>query len=183
MRVLEDVRLLNLIKNNPDAGISQAIDAYGGSVHTICKNILRGFSDEDIEEAVADTFFKLWKNAHKINSTKENSLKSYLYEIARNTSIDKIRSIKGIEMLELEEDFLISKDTVEDEFEKRESEKRIHKLVEDLKEPDKTIFLLRFFYFYKIKDIADKLSLTPKSVEHRIARSKEKLKALLFVER
>ena len=44
-----------------------------------------------MEECISDTFFKLWSNVDKFKEEKNISLKSYIYAIARNTALDKIR--------------------------------------------------------------------------------------------
>ena len=48
-----------------------------------------------------------------------------------------------------------------------------------MREPDRTIFLLRYFYFFKVKDIAERLSLTPKKVENILSRRKQDLETFL----
>lgn len=47
-------------------------------------------------------------------------------------------------------------------------------------EPDKSIFIFRYFYFKKVKDIGIKLNLSPKKVENSLYRNKEKLKKSLI---
>ena len=40
---MDDKTLLNLIENDPNAGIEQLINQYGGIVYTVIKNRLDGF--------------------------------------------------------------------------------------------------------------------------------------------
>ena len=40
--------------------------------------------------------------------------------------------------------------------------------------------VLKYFYFFKNREIAEKLNLSLKQVENRLARNKEKLKAKLL---
>lgn len=49
-----------------------------------------------------------------------------------------------------------------------------------MEEPDKSIFILRYFYFEKIKDISSRLGLSPKKVENCLYRQKDKLKKALI---
>ena len=59
--IMTDEKLIALIKKKPEQGIAAAIDLYGGAVRTICSSVLE--SREDIEEAVSQVFYRLWKYA------------------------------------------------------------------------------------------------------------------------
>lgn len=54
---MNDEQIINAIKLSPQTGIEYAVKAYGGAVKVICKAILAAYSDEDVEEAISDTFF------------------------------------------------------------------------------------------------------------------------------
>ncbi len=177
----KEKKILSLLKKNPQEGISIALDTYGGAIKTICKNILNDCKDEDIEEAIADTVFKLWKNVEKFKEDKNTSLKSYVYAIARNTSLDKRRQLKGDAMvLPMDENFLGIEISMEDDYTKKLNNKIIKATIDDMEEPDKSIFILRYFYYEKVKDISHRLNLPPKKVENCLFRGKEKLKKSLI---
>lgn len=181
MNKFKDKRILSLLKKSPEEGLSLALDTYGGSVKTICKNILYDCSSEDIEEAISDTFLKLWRNVDKFKKEKGTNLKSYIYAIARNTSLDKRRQLKNYNLiLPLEEDSLELSINMEDSYAKKINNSLIRKTINNMEEPDKSIFILRYFYFEKIKDISKRLDLTPKKVENCLYRGKEKLKKSLI---
>ena len=90
---MNDEQIINAIKLSPQTCIDYAIQIYGGAVKVICKAILAAYSDEDIEEAVSDTFFALWHDIGKYDVSKA-SFKSYIYGIARNCANNKARRIK-----------------------------------------------------------------------------------------
>ena len=100
---MEEQEIINLMKENPEAGIHEAISRYGGAVETICRNFLFDCQQMDIEEAVADSFVKLWKAKDRIKISEDKSLKSYIYEIARNTARDKRRSLRRETIFSIEE--------------------------------------------------------------------------------
>lgn len=181
MNKFKDKRILSLLAKSPEEGISLALDIYGGAVKTICKNILSEFEKEDIEEAISDTFFKLWKNKDKFKEEKNTSLKSYIYAIARNTALDKRRNLKGKDLiLPIEEDFIGININMEDKVIQKFNNEVIHRTIDNMDEPDKSIFILRYFYFEKIKNIGLKLNLSPKQVENSLYRNKEKFKKTLI---
>lgn len=69
---------------------------------------------------------------------------------------------------------------IEDDFAKKQNEKVVHQAVASMDEPDRSIFILRFFYSNTVKDIANKLALKPKQVENSLFRKKESLKEALI---
>lgn len=179
---MNDRDLLTIIKRNPEKGIHKLMNLYGGSIRTICRNFLYDCSENDIEEAIADTFINFWKHSDSFQLDEKYSMKSYLYAIARNTARDKRRLLKKADIFSLEElslDFPSDYST-EDEFVRKEHEAILHTCLENLKEPDKSVFLYRYFYGYKISDIAILLNLPFKKVENILYRGKEKLRRDLY---
>ena len=57
-------------------------------------------------------------------------------------------------------------DTTELAIERKELEAILHACLQQMKEPDKSVFLYRYFYGYKVSDIATLLNLTSKKVEN-----------------
>ena len=154
-----------------------ALDAYGGPVKTICKNILFDCSTEDIEEAVADSFVGLWKSIDKFQANGDYSLKSYLYGIARHTALDKRRSLqKSFSTLPMEEVVIEAAVDMESDFAKKLNDNIVHNSVNSMEEPMRSVFILRYFYYEKVNDIARRLGLTQKMVENHLYRGKDKLR-------
>ena len=63
---MEEQELLDCLSEDVSLGIELAIRQYGKAVKTICQSILSGYSGEDIEEAISDTFVGLWRSREKI---------------------------------------------------------------------------------------------------------------------
>ena len=181
MEKFKDRKIIKLLKKSPEDGIKMVIDVYGSAVNTICKNILINLNSEDIEEAISDTFFKLWKNVDNFNVEKNKSLKSYIYAIARNTCFDKLKSFNcNTSLFDVDENDLGIDVNMEDEYSKLHNKKIIKTTLDNFKEPDRSIFILRYFYFENVKVIASKLNLSEKKVENILYRSKTKLKEELI---
>ena len=159
--------------------------AYAVDKEAICQNILRDNFRDLAEDAIAETFICLWqevKNGKKI----QNTLQGYIYGIARNQALQILRKnrqdresahLEGIEGIE---NILVAADMeIETIFAKHRIEQAVHQAVNKMAEPDRTIFLLRYFYFYKIKEIARKTQLNEDAVESRLRRGKKKLEKYL----
>ena len=175
---MSDQDLLLLLRKHPEQGIHKMMALYGRAIATICRNFLYDCSEEDVEEAIADTFIHLWKNLDKFELKENYSLKSYLYAIARNVARDLRRKRKKMDIFSMEELSLElpSEYHLENEVERRRAEAILHTCLEEMKEPDKSVFLYRYFYGYKVKDIGEMLLLSAKQVENILYRGKEKLR-------
>lgn len=175
---MNDRELLLLLEQDTGKGIHEMMNRFGDSISTICRNFLYDCSEDDVEEAIADTYIHFWKNREKFRLDEKYSLKSYLYAIARNAARDKRRSLKRADIYSLEELelVLVSDENIEQQYEQKELEAVLHTCLEAMKEPDKTIFLYRYFYGYKTGEIGKMLGLSGKKVENILYRGKEKLK-------
>ena len=79
---MDDIAIIKMLHHTPQEGLHQLIGAYRGLVGKICANILAGHQ-EDIEEAIADTFISIWKNVPKLDPQR-GSLKGLLIITARH---------------------------------------------------------------------------------------------------
>lgn len=106
---------------------------------------------EVAEDITSETFFKALKNIE--NFRGDSSIKTYLFQIAKNSYFDYLRKNKKIVSID---DFKsIEKDSIntEDEFLEREESAYLRNLVETLKEPHKSIIKLRIWEELSFKDI------------------------------
>lgn len=185
----EEREWLRLLRSSPEEGMKQVIDAYAPAVKTICSNILRSAESTLVEDAMEEAFIRLWEHV-RAGRKVHASLKSFLYQIARNVSLDMLRKYKRDRHMSLdvpEEEWGIEEvlgeeiPSTEDAFFWRQRERQLHQAVASMEEPDRSIFLLRYFYFYKVRKIADLLELEEDNVESRIRRGLKKLRKTLEV--
>ncbi len=182
MNPIDDKKLIELIKDNPDRGIHETMLLYGKAVNTICRSILQGYDDGLVDEAVSETFFKIWKNSGQFSLEKGTNLKSWIYAVARNTAID-IRRKQGYTEISFngEEEMEIAADiSVESEIQQRETKQLLHEVIALLGEPDNQVFLCKYFLYMKNKEIANRLQISEKKTENILYRGKAKLRELLM---
>lgn len=175
---IDERELPRLIREEPEKGMTLAIRLYGNPVRTICRNILAGCGSAEAEDAVADCFVNIWQAAGRFNPGQGASFRSYCYGIARTTALARRRKLRTEPVLPLEETIFLEES--EDVFSRQEEEGLVHEAVDMMKEPDRTIFLLRYFYFFKVKEIAERLELPPKKVENILSRRKKDLEEILL---
>lgn len=175
-------QLLKMIRKHPEEGMGLLIDEYGGAIKTICSNVLRNYDADIVQDAMQETVIRLWQKLSQRFQVKK-SLKAYIYQTARNCALDHLRKYQKHSETDFEgvEDMMqdISAD-VEREFSRKHNERIVHEVIKEMEEPDRTIFILRFFYYETVKVIAEKVHLKEDNVESRIRRGKKKLKAELL---
>lgn len=180
------ILLPELFRTNPEKAVCQLIDLYGGAVASICRHILRGCGGSLAEDAIQDTFVRLWQSLSTGKFTVDN-LKAYTYTTARNCAIDVLReyqrqhnvSLQELEYSGIEELTVDFANNTEKKADTAECYKIVHDSVNEMKEPDRTIFILRYFYNFTLKEISQRLNLKQDNVESRLRRNKKKLRETL----
>lgn len=170
-------KLLKGIQHGDIKSYELIIDQYSAYIAKVVKTVGgESLMSQDIEEICADIFIKLWTDSHKIKITC--SLKSYLAKMARNRTIDVLRKKNRECSIPLEEDELngvVLESTIENTLLRKEQYKLLEAMIYKLKEPDREIFIRRYFYMEQIKSIANRLGLNPSTVMTKLSRTKKKL--------
>jgi len=133
----------------------------------------------DAEDIVQQLFCNIWFKKDKLNINQ--SIRAYLFNSVRNNCYDYIKHQKVKaqyfnkvikERNEDKGDFnngLITRETVE----------AIFKAIENLPEKTKNIFKMNRFEGLKYREIAEKLEISPKTVENQMGMALKKLREAL----
>ena len=81
--------LLPLLLKKDDRSFTLLYDNYSKSLYGIIFNLIK--DQEEAEDVLQEVFVKIWKNIDTYNTSK-GRLYTWMLNIARNTSIDKLRS-------------------------------------------------------------------------------------------
>lgn len=169
--------IVTAMRQCDQAGLEAYIDAYSGYLYTIIRHIAGSFATpEDMEECAADCIVCVWRNAEKI---KEGCLKSYTAAVARNSAIDLRRKLTRRPFLPLHEDILFVDGEPGKLAEEAERQLAVRNAVNSFGEPDKEIFLRRYWLGEGLRSIAGAVHLTERAVEARLRRGRKKLCAQL----
>ena len=175
-----DLNIIRGIKNGNQKSLGKLIDKYYNYVFTIVYSIVGKITaTEDIEEICADVFVSLWNNSDNIDLTYKE-IKPYIAAIARNTAKNRLKAIKGIDLPLDEEIIIIDSNEVEKEVLHDELSQILNECISNLKEPDREIIVRYYFFYEKVKDIADKLNINESTVKTKLFRSRNKLKNMII---
>ena len=126
------------------------------------------FKTQDIDEAedlLQDTFVKLWDNCDKVNY---NSVKSYLYSVATNLFLNKVKHDKVVAKHRESQSLKITNETPEFKMIEQEFLTKIENAIASLPEKQREVFLLSRIEKKKYADIATQLDISVKAVEKRM---------------
>lgn len=176
---MENAELLQLLRTSPNEGVQAVLMTYGGLIRSIVTRILGKENGRDVEECVSDILFQLCRCTGQFDDTRTNSLRPYLCKIARNTAISHKRKMFVLFDLalkiELEDEF-----DMDVEIQHRLNSATVTAALNSIPEPDRTIFLRRYYDCASIKEIAGELQLNSKTVENKLYRGKKRLRDLLI---
>jgi len=131
---------------------------------------------EEAEDVVQETFMKLWDKREQLESI--HSVKAYLYKAVRNNCLTRIRDAKPTTPLDnVPADQLLSD---EGQIERSKMEARIWKMIDELPERRRQIFLMAKRDGLNYKEIAAQTGLTVKTIENHVFRAMQSLRAKDF---
>lgn len=170
----DEAELLQRLRNREKNSIDEAIRIYTPYLSTVLYHMAgNSLPKEDIEEIVADVFVVLRKNTGRIDLQK-GTLRSYLAAVARNFALKRINrklDHTSLEDIELSD----GKNFMEENFHNN----YVWETVMSLGEPDSEIFVRRYKFDEKIKDISKAMGLNISTVKTRLSRGKRKLRKML----
>ena len=132
-----------------------------------------------IEDAVSETFIKLWEERDNLQI---ESIKTYLYQSARNRMLNSIRDEnRRNAFLEQWVQSEMEKNQGEECFNIDEFSRRVQNAIDSLPDKCKTVFDLSKKKNFTYKQIAEKLGISIKTVETQMGIALRKIREQLSI--
>lgn len=147
------------------------------------KNIIHLITKEDNEDLEQEVYVKIWKNSNKYK--EQGSIKSWISSIAKNTSLDYLKSsYHKVFQTSTSDDFVMDsikdkKNTPEDNIIKLDRQKRIVKAINSLKPKFKEVIVICEINGYTYEECAKKLNCPVGTIKSRIYNAKKELAEML----
>jgi RNA polymerase sigma-70 factor (family 1) len=135
---------------------------------------------EAAEEIISDVLFRLWVKRKELSHVQD--LENYLFIMVKNQSLNYIKQFSNVRVAYFEENGnhqLLDTDDPEKELERRELIFQMNQAIETLPQQCKIIFTLVKEEGLKYKDVAQILSISPRTVETQLVRAMQKLDKIL----
>jgi RNA polymerase sigma-70 factor (ECF subfamily) len=142
---------------------------YCKQVYKFAFSILK--SPEEAENLVQDVFLNLWENRNNVE--KNSSIKSYVFTIAYNSSISilrkKVRESEYVEYLKSLQE--VREEPVDAGFEYKELTNKLEKIINELPQRQKEVYMMHRIEGLKYMEIAKLLKISVNTIENHMSRA------------
>jgi len=158
------IELAEKLKGKDKAAFGILYDNYSKSLLGLIATIVK--DDELAEDILQDVFVKIWRNIDSYNKEK-GTLFTWMLNIARNTSIDTLRSkVRKAEVISLENNLELV--AVKHNISLNTDTLGVKKVVDTLKPEHKEIIDLVYFLGFTQEEIAKKINIPLGTVKTRV---------------
>ena len=175
--ILEDKALIIALKNGDEEAFTSLYHRYCNKVYKFCS--LYFTNNSSAEEVVQEVFIKLWDIRSYVNENE--NLEGLLFIITRNMVFDNTRKYFNESFYHIS--ILAAYDKaydIEEELHAKDLKVYIDRLVNELTPRQKEIFCMSRYEHLSYKEIAEKLNITPKTVERHINDALKYLKKNIY---
>ena len=179
---MEDREILALLFARSEQVIAALSDKFGRRLQRLAGNILP--TVQDVEEAVSDTYLAVWNT---VPPHAPDPIAPYILRICKNISVSRLRVITAqkrsayeVALDELSE--TVGRNTLEQIIEARILGQVIDRFLDTVSQIDRVIFLRRYWYGDRVKNIARQVGMTQNAVSVRLNRLRSSLRDILVKE-
>lgn len=167
--------LVRLLRQRSQHAFSYLYDNYSGALLSIILNIV---NDEELaNDVLQEVFVKIWKQGDTYDSSK-GRLFTWMLNIARNASIDTIRS-RGYQNSKQNRELPYDSSAIAGTNELRTDHIGLKKIVYNLKEEYRILVELSYFQGYTQDEIAKMLNIPLGTVKTRLRTALIQLREII----
>ena len=175
---IAEEELLSLLKNKDQKGFHILYNNYSGALFGVINKIIQ--SDDDANDLLQDTFLKIWRNIDNYDSSK-GSIFTWMMNIARNLSIDKVRSADfrdSSQNISMEQNIIYQVDSEHQTVMDVDSI-GLRKVVDNLKPEYRQLIELVYYKGYTQAEVSEEYGIPLGTVKTRIKAAVGSLRAML----
>lgn len=179
--VITDDEVCDIIRrsdDNPEA-FAEIIDSFSPLVHTVISGMFDRYRKADLDDAVSDTFLRLWKSRRTYDKER-GSYANYVVLNARASAVSMLGKFYR------EKEFIfeygvgdlgdVAEDNVEQEVFSSFDSETVRNVISALPDDDRELIVCKYFYMMRVRDIAKRTRRSEKSVEARLYKLRVQLR-------
>ena len=175
---IAEEELVFLLKSKDQKGFSILYNNYSGALYGVIKKIVQ--SNYDPDDLLQDAFLKIWQNIDNYDPSK-GSIFTWMMNIARNLTIDKVRSAgfrDSSQNISMEDNIIYQVDAEHQVVQDIDSI-GLRKVVDTLKPEYRQLIELVYYQGYTQAEISEEYSIPLGTVKTRIKAAVGNLRAML----
>lgn len=178
---MDDKKIVDLYWERSEAAIFETRKKYGRYCYYIAYNIL--YSEQDAEECVNDTYVNAWNS---MPPHRPERLSMFLGKLTRNIACNRYIYNNAEKRCAYTEVILDEMEELIPSYEGEQSmtdeivlKDAINEFLRSLPRKTRIVFVRRYWYMSRIKDIARDCGMSESNVKVTLMRTREKFKAHL----
>lgn len=174
-----DETIVNRLKHKDEQAFNELIDNYSGAVYYLLKRMIGMIAThEDLEEMTSDVFVAVWNQIDEFNEER-GSFQTFIYMKAKYCALTfkrkHERQQEQQDLREINDQHIKDESSLEYVMNQKWFIKQVMTWIDELKEPDRSYFILKYFQYYKTKEIANHFKTSVKAVESSLYRTRKHL--------
>ncbi len=174
---MENEKIVKLFTDRDESAIKALSELCGDKMKAAAMNVLK--NEQDAEECVNDAYLSVWNN---IPPERPKSLFGYVSRIVRNKALTRLRDDttkkrkSGVTVcLDELAEVLPAEEDVSERIEAAELSALIRSFLSDCESDERNIFVLRYYGFMSVSEIAKKYGFTQSRIKMSLKRTRDKL--------
>ncbi len=173
------------VKKGDQSAFEDVVSFFQSKIYQHCYRMLG--NAHEAEDIAQEAFIRAYVNIHSFDEKRKFS--TWLYRIATNLTIDRIRKrkpdyyldaeIKGTEGLNMYSQMADEGRLPGEEVESMELQRYIHQEISELPPKYRSVIMLRYLEEFSLQEISDILDIPLGTVKTRIHRGREALRKRL----
>ncbi len=170
-------KVLKELSEEQESAIEDLFNYYYPRLYEFSKSFLK--LEQGIDDILQEVFIRIWQNRKNIKDPA--SFNSYIYTITRNLLLNELRSRLNQNNIkeEIRKLSVAQEYTSSEELDYKDFKNSLDKIISELPERQKEVFMLSRAEGLSHKEIASKLEITPKTVEYHISLAIKSVKVKL----
>lgn len=176
---------IKAVKKGDQAAYEDLVSFYQNKIYQHCYRMLG--NAHEAEDMAQEAFIRAYVNIHSFDDKRKFS--TWLYRIATNLTIDRLRKrkpdyfldaeVKGTEGLDMYSQLQSEDISPVEEVEANELQSYIHQEISELPPKYRSIIMLRYLEEFSLQEISDIMDIPLGTVKTRIHRGREALRKKL----
>ncbi|WP_420481832.1 RNA polymerase sigma factor SigW [Cohnella zeiphila] len=173
-----ETRLARLARKGDQRAFAEIVDLYKDKLYHLAYRMMN--NRQEAEDVVQESFLRVYKHLDRYDENQKFS--TWIYRIATNLCIDRLRKRRPVYSLDAETDHegldgyaMLPSDerTPESEVILSETQRLIRDAIETLPVKYKSVMILRYLQDLSLQEISDVLDLPVTTIKTRVHRGRE----------